>query len=185
MSCSATAGAAAAPVRPSQSRLTAPRLTPPSQIRRRFSCEPPWRCPRLFRFSRVGLNSSKHRIARDRQKYFASAVIGSPRRQRRDRIDSKRYIGTGRYQRRGNAMNTPKSANIDLEKHRLRRFVDRLIDMGDVAIHDEPVALTSLGAAIENTEKALLFKKAGPEQTEIVAKTAGSRKRVIAAFDST
>ncbi len=82
-------------------------------------------------------------------------------------------------------MNTPKSANIDLEKYRLRRFVDRLIDMGDVEIHDEPVALTSLGAIIENTEKAVLFKKAGPEQAEIVAKTAGSRKRLIAAFDTT
>ena len=82
-------------------------------------------------------------------------------------------------------MSTAKSANIDLEKYRLRRFVDRLIDMGDVEVHDEPVALTSLGSIIERTEKAVLFKKAGPEGTEIVAKAAGSRSRVIAAFNST
>ena len=58
------------------------------------------------------------------------------------------------------------SAKIDLEKYRLRTFVDRLIDMGEVEIHDEPVSLTGLGAIIEKTEKAVLFKKAGPEQAE-------------------
>ena len=77
------------------------------------------------------------------------------------------------------------SSSVDLEKYRLRHFVDRLIDMGEVEIHDEPVSLTSLGAIIERTEKAALFKKAGPEQVEIVAKTAGSRKRLIAAFETT
>ena len=36
-------------------------------------------------------------------------------------------------------MSTTKSASssMDLEKYRLRRFVDRLIDMGEVEIHDE------------------------------------------------
>jgi UbiD family decarboxylase len=77
------------------------------------------------------------------------------------------------------------SAKIDLEKYRLRTFVDRLTDMGEVEIHDEPVPLTGLGAIIERTEKAVLFKKAGPEQAEIVAKTAASRKRLIAAFETT
>jgi len=64
-----------------------------------------------------------------------------------------------------------------MEKYRLRRFVERLIDMGEVEIHDEPVPLTGLGAIIERTEKAVLFKNAGPERAEIVAKTAASRKR--------
>ena len=77
------------------------------------------------------------------------------------------------------------SSKIDLEKYRLRTFVDRLIDMGEVEIHDEPVPLTGLGAIIERTEKAVLFKSAGPEQAEIVAKTAASRKRLIAAFETT
>jgi 2,5-furandicarboxylate decarboxylase 1 len=73
-------------------------------------------------------------------------------------------------------------SNIDFEKYRLRQFVDRLIDMGEVEIHHEPVALTQLSAAIEATPKALLFKRAGPEQVEIVAKTAGNRRRMAAAF---
>ncbi len=75
--------------------------------------------------------------------------------------------------------------SIDLEKYRLRSFVDRLIDIGEVEIHDEAVPLTTLGATIEKTEKAVLFRNAGPEKTEIVAKTAGSRKRLLAAFDTT
>src|SRR5215469_6238811 len=76
------------------------------------------------------------------------------------------------------------SRNVDLDKYRLRRFVERLVDMGEVEIHDEPVPLTGLSAIIERTEKALLFKKAGPDQVEIVAKTAGSRRRLAAAFNT-
>ena len=76
------------------------------------------------------------------------------------------------------------SRNVDLDKYRLRRFVERLVDMGEVEIHDEPVPLTGLSPIIERTEKALLFKRAGPEQVEIVAKTAGSRRRLAAAFET-
>src|SRR5215216_715036 len=79
---------------------------------------------------------------------------------------------------------TRAAAAIDLEKYRLRRFVERLIDMGEVAIHHEPVPLTGLSAIVESTEKAVLFKQAGPEQVEIVAKTAGNRMRLAAAFDT-
>jgi UbiD family decarboxylase len=73
---------------------------------------------------------------------------------------------------------------MDLDKYRLRRFVKRLIELGEVEIHDEPVALTGLSAIIESTDKALLFTKAGPERIEIVAKTAGNRKRLAAAFET-
>ena len=75
-------------------------------------------------------------------------------------------------------------SNIDMEKYRLRRFVDRLITMNEVEIHDKPVPLTALSAIIETTARVHLFKKAGPEQVEIVAKTAGNRKRLAAAFDT-
>jgi len=74
---------------------------------------------------------------------------------------------------------------VDLEKYRLRRFVERLIDMGEVDIHDEPVPLTALSEMIEASKRAQLFKSAGPERVEIVAKTAGSRRRLAAAFDVT
>src|SRR5262249_54401542 len=71
-----------------------------------------------------------------------------------------------------------------MEKYRLRRFVERLIDMGEVECHDERVPLTGLGAVIEGTTRAVLFRKAGPEQVEIAAKTAGSRRRLAAAFET-
>src|SRR5438552_10689298 len=75
------------------------------------------------------------------------------------------------------------SRNADLDKYRLRRFVERLIDMDEVETHAEAVPLTGLSTIIERTEKAVLFKKAGPEQAEIVAKTAGSPRRLAAAFE--
>src|SRR5580700_1457904 len=76
------------------------------------------------------------------------------------------------------------SAAIDFDKYRLRRFVERLIDLGEMEVHDRPVPLTGLSPIIERTDKAVLFKKAGPEQVELVAKTAGNRKRIAAAFET-
>ncbi|MGH6673028.1 MAG: UbiD family decarboxylase domain-containing protein [Xanthobacteraceae bacterium] len=78
----------------------------------------------------------------------------------------------------------PNTAAIDFDKYRLRSFVDRLIELGEVEMRDRPTALTALSAIIEGTDKAVLFKKAGPEQVEMVAKTAGSRKRLAAAFET-
>ena len=78
---------------------------------------------------------------------------------------------------------TPMSKpSIDLEKFRLRRFVDRLIEMGEVEVHDEPVPLTRSQLDHRGHAKAVLFRKAGPEQVEMVAKTGGNRKRLAAAF---
>jgi UbiD family decarboxylase len=74
---------------------------------------------------------------------------------------------------------------IDFDKYRLRTFVNRLIDLGEVETRDAPVPMTGLSAAIEATPKAVLFKNAGPEQLEMIAKASGSRSRLIAAFNST
>jgi len=88
---------------------------------------------------------------------------------------------------RGNIMSTKlrAGAEFDFEKFRLRCFVERLFEMDEVAVHDEPVPLTGLSAIIEATPKAVLFKKAGPEQVEMIAKAAAGRPRILAAFDST
>ena len=64
-----------------------------------------------------------------------------------------------------NIMN-PLASNIDVEKYRLRRFVERLVDMDEVETHDEPVPLTGLGAitspiALVSPELAD-FKRASP-----------------------
>ena len=42
-------------------------------------------------------------------------------------------------------------AEFDFEKFRLRRFVERLIDLDEVEIHDEAVPLTGLSTIIEKT----------------------------------
>jgi len=76
------------------------------------------------------------------------------------------------------------TTKLNFEKYRLRSFVDRLIELGEVDIHDEPVPLTDLSHVIEHTHKAVLFKNTGPERVEMVAKTAGSRKRIAAAFET-
>jgi len=70
----------------------------------------------------------------------------------------------------------------DLEKFRLRTFVGRLRQIGELEVHDEPVALADLSAVIESTPKATLFSAAGPERFELVAAVSGSRSRLAAAF---
>jgi len=60
--------------------------------------------------------------------------------------------------------------------------VDRLIELGEVEIHEEPVPLSELSRIIEASPKATLFRKAGPEQAEVVAAVCGSRRRVATAF---
>ena len=52
-------------------------------------------------------------------------------------------------------------SNIDMEKYRLRRFVDRLITMNEVEIHDKPVPLTALNAIIETTARGASVQKGG------------------------
>jgi 2,5-furandicarboxylate decarboxylase 1 len=72
--------------------------------------------------------------------------------------------------------------SIDLDKFRLRKFARRLVEIGEVEIHEEPVAMADLSAIIEATPKATLFKKAGPQQYEMIAAVAGGRRRLAAAF---
>ncbi|MBI4292179.1 MAG: UbiD family decarboxylase [Betaproteobacteria bacterium] len=73
-------------------------------------------------------------------------------------------------------------ASIDFDKFRLRPFVDRLIELGEVEVHEQPVPLSRLSAIIESTPKAALFRCAGPQKFEIVASVSGSRRRLAAAF---
>jgi len=74
-----------------------------------------------------------------------------------------------------------KTGTINMEKFRLRNFVERLIEIDEVEIHDEPVALAHLSAIIESTPKAVLFRDAGPEHFEIVSSVAGGRRRLAEA----
>jgi UbiD family decarboxylase len=71
---------------------------------------------------------------------------------------------------------------MDMNKFRLRSFVNRLIELGEVEIRDEPVSLADLSRIIEACPKATFFRKAGPEQAEVVAAVCGARTRLAAAF---
>ena len=72
-----------------------------------------------------------------------------------------------------------------MEKFRLRRLVDKLLDMGEVEVHDEPVDLAEIGSIVEATPRAVLFRKAGPEQLELVANVMGGGRRLAAALGVT
>src|SRR5262252_3967490 len=71
---------------------------------------------------------------------------------------------------------------VDLDRFRLRRFVDHLQDLGEVETHAGPVDLADISAIIEASPKATLFRNAGPERFEIVGAVGGSRRRLAAAF---
>ena len=73
--------------------------------------------------------------------------------------------------------------DVDTERFRLKRFVEKLDAMGEVTTIEEPIELTNLAAEIEANEKAVLFKSVGPEKLELVANVNGSRRRLAAALD--
>ena len=77
------------------------------------------------------------------------------------------------------------SAAVDTEKFRLRRFIERLDDEGEVETHDENVALADISKIVEASDKAVRFKSAGPEKQELVANVMGSRKRLAVALETT
>jgi 2,5-furandicarboxylate decarboxylase 1 len=74
------------------------------------------------------------------------------------------------------------SLSWDPAKFRLRTLVDKLIEMGEVQVHDKPIALSELSPIIESTTCAHLFRQAGPEKHEVVAAVSATRKRLAAAF---
>jgi 2,5-furandicarboxylate decarboxylase 1 len=70
----------------------------------------------------------------------------------------------------------------DIEKFRLRRFVEQLAALDEVETHDEPVALGAIAALIEQSPKVTHFRAVGPERFEMVAGVNASAKRLAAAF---
>lgn len=73
--------------------------------------------------------------------------------------------------------------NTEADKFRLRHFVERLIDAGEIHMVDQPVELSDLTGHMDGNPKAVLFRKAGREQAEIVGNLCASRKRMAAAFE--
>jgi len=74
------------------------------------------------------------------------------------------------------------SARVDLDKFRLRHFVERLAEIGEIEVHEEPVALGDLSAVIDASPKATHFRRVGADGFEMIAAVSGSRRRLAAAL---
>jgi 2,5-furandicarboxylate decarboxylase 1 len=75
-------------------------------------------------------------------------------------------------------------ATIDTERFRLRHFVERLADLGECEVREEPIDLVDVGGVLDGNHHAVHFKAAGPERAELVGNVMGSRKRLALALDT-
>ena len=78
---------------------------------------------------------------------------------------------------------TARMTAVDTERFRLRRFVERLVQLGECEIHDKPIDLVDVAAVLEGNPRAVWFKAVGPgkggtdRQRDGVAQTAGAGAR--------
>lgn len=70
----------------------------------------------------------------------------------------------------------------DLDEFRLRRFVERMIDEGEVEVVEEKIELADIAARMDGNEKAVLFRQAGSENAELIGSMTGGRRRMAKAF---
>ena len=59
-------------------------------------------------------------------------------------------------------------AAIDTERFRLRRFVERLVQLGECELHEQPIDLIDVGAVLDGNPRATWFKAVGPEKAELI-----------------
>jgi UbiD family decarboxylase len=77
-----------------------------------------------------------------------------------------------------------RSADADFERFRLRRFVERLIALGECEVHEQPIDLVDVAARLEGNPCAVLFTAVGPERASVVGNVMGSRRRLALALDT-
>ena len=65
----------------------------------------------------------------------------------------------------GSAVARSPSAHADVERFRLRNFVESLAPE-ELELVAQPLDLIDLGARLDGNPKAVLFRAAGPEQAE-------------------
>jgi 2,5-furandicarboxylate decarboxylase 1 len=70
----------------------------------------------------------------------------------------------------------------DLDRFRLRSFVERLVSEDEVDVIEAPVALADVAARLDGNPKAVWFRNAGPERAELVGNVMGSRRRLALAL---
>jgi 2,5-furandicarboxylate decarboxylase 1 len=77
---------------------------------------------------------------------------------------------------------TPARALPDLERFRLRRYLDEIVGSDQLEVHADPIDLVDVAAKVEGNARAIWFRAAGPERAELVANVIGSRARLARAF---
>ena len=70
----------------------------------------------------------------------------------------------------------------DLDRFRLRRFIEDLVAAGEVERRDAPVDLAGIAEILDGNPRAVHFRAVGPEGQELVGNVVSSRARVARAF---
>ena len=78
-----------------------------------------------------------------------------------------------------------RETGIDLDRFRLRRFVEELRQAGELEVHAGTAELAEVAPALEGNAKAVLFERVGKEGTPLVGNVMGSRARLARAFGTT
>jgi len=71
---------------------------------------------------------------------------------------------------------------IDLERFRLRRFVEELRQAGELEVRSGSVELAAIAQQLEGNAKAVLFECAGKEGAQLAGNVMGGRARLAQAF---
>ncbi|HET9149898.1 MAG TPA: UbiD family decarboxylase, partial [Alphaproteobacteria bacterium] len=71
---------------------------------------------------------------------------------------------------------------VDVERFRLRRFLDELRAAGDLDVTSDPIELGDVAAKVDGNRKAVLFERAGAEGLALAGNVIGSRERLARAF---
>ena len=66
----------------------------------------------------------------------------------------------------------------DLDRFRLRRFVESLAASDEVERRDEPVDLAAIAEILDGNPRAVHFLAVGPERQELVGNVVSSRSRI-------
>jgi 2,5-furandicarboxylate decarboxylase 1 len=73
-------------------------------------------------------------------------------------------------------------ATCDLDRFRLRRFIDGLAGTNELERRETPIDLAEIAEVLDDNPRAVHFLSAGPEQQELVGNVVSSRSRIARAF---
>jgi 2,5-furandicarboxylate decarboxylase 1 len=73
-------------------------------------------------------------------------------------------------------------AAADLDRFRLRCFIENLAGTDELEQRDEPVDLADVAKILDGNQRAVLFLAAGPERQQLVGNVVSSRSRIARAF---